>query len=155
MKKAMLYISIVMSVIYAAAVCLVIVFQKAIGGSMIGGMSGEIPFVVPGFSLFICAVTVIVSIVFNVLLQRTADDERTVMETAALIVFSLLIVLMPWITGLGNILQSNYYARIIGVNGLAAYNIVAQGIAACNPLLIFSMLLQVIYGGISLGGKGH
>lgn len=101
MKKAMLYISIVMSVIYAAAVCLVIVFQKAIGGSMIGGMSGEIPFVVPGFSLFICAVTVIVSIVFNVLLQRTADDERTVMETAALIVFSLLIVLMPWITGLG------------------------------------------------------
>ena len=138
MKKAMLYISIVMSVIYAAAVCLVIVFQKAIGGSMIGGMSGEIPFVVPGFSLFICA-----------------DDERTVMETAALIVFSVLIVLMPWITGLGNILQSNYYARIIGVNGLAAYNIVAQGIAACNPLLIFSMLLQVIYGGISLGGKGR
>lgn len=155
MKKAMLYISIVMSVIYAAAVCLVIVFQKAIGGSMIRGMSGEIPFVVPGFSLFICAVTVIVSIVFNVLLQRTADDERTVMETAALIVFSVLIVLMPWITGLGNILQSNYYARIVGTNGLAAYNIVAQGIAACNPLLIFSMLLQVIYGGISLGGKGR
>ena len=119
MKKAMLYISIVMSVIYAAAVCLVIVFQKAIGGSMIGGMSGEFP-----------------------------------LEGGPIVV-SLLIVLMPWITGLGNILQSNYYARIIGVNGLAAYNIVAQGIAACNPLLIFSMLLQVIYGGISLGGKGR
>lgn len=152
MKKTILHISLIMSIIYAAAVCLAVVLQKAFMKGQ-GIMEEGMPFIVPSAEMLACAVMTAVSVIFYVLLLRVWDDMRTHMETTALVVHSILIVLMPWIFNLGAVIQFRYYAYSIGVNGVTAYSVVSRMIAGCNPLLVFSMLLQVIYAGITLGGK--
>lgn len=156
MKKAMLYISIIMSVVYAVAVGFVIALQGSVRKAQ-GFIYDyeEAPFMLPVPVLFICIVMIAAVIVFAVLLLRANDNMRVHMETAAVIVLSVLIVLMPWIFHLAMVIQVWYYSYTVGAMGVVAYNMLQRGIAACNPLLVFAMLLQVIYTGISLGKKGH
>lgn len=156
MKRAMLYISLIMSVVYAVAVGFVIALQGPIRKAQ-GFIYDyeEAPFMLPVPVLFICIVMIAAAIVFAVLLLRADYNMRVHMETAAVIVFSVLIVLMPWIFNLVMVMQVRYYSYTVGAMGVAAYSVLQQGIAACNPLLVFAMLLQVIYAGISLGKKGH
>lgn len=155
MKKAMLYISLIMSVIYAVAVILVIALQESIMNAW--GISGEseVPFMIPVTNLFICIVMIAATIVFNILLQRAVDDIRTNIETVVMVVFSILIVLMPWISSLTMAMQVRYYSYTAGAMAIAACSVLQQGIAGCNPILVFSMLLQIIHAGISLGKKGR
>lgn len=130
MKKAMLYISL-----YAEV---------------------KAPFILPVAGLFVCIVMLAAVIVFAVLLLRADDNNMQAhMETAAVVVFAVLIVLMPWIFALLSVIQVQYYSNTAGAMGVAAYSVLQQGIAACNPILVFSMLLQIIYAGISLGRKGR
>ncbi len=154
MKKAMLYISLIMSVIYAVAVGLVIALQEPIRNAQ--GILAEAPFMLPVPGLFVCIVMLAAVIVFAVLLLRADDNNmRAHMETAAVVVFSVLIVLMPWIFALVSVMQVRYYSYTAGAMGVAAYGVLQQGIATCNPFLVFAMLLQIIYAGISLGKKGR
>ena len=153
MKKAMLYISLIMSVIYAVAVGLVIALQEPLRNRQ--GIQAEVPFIIPVPGLFVCVVMIAAAVVFDILLLRAVDDMRTHIETAAVVVFSVLIVIMPWIFNLVMAIQMYFYAYSVGAVGVAAYNLLQLGMAACNPVLIFAMLLQVIYAGISLGKKGR
>ncbi len=155
MKKAMLYISLIMSVIYAVAVGLVIVLQEPIRNAQGIFWESEVPFMIPVPNLFICIVMIAAAIVFDILLQRAVDDIRANIETVAVVVFSILIVLMPWISNLTMAMQVRYYSYTAGAMEVAACSILQQGIAACNPILAFSMLLQIIHAGISLGRKGR
>lgn len=155
MKKAMLYISLIMSAVYAVAVCLVVALQETIRSA--AGMSEEMEmdFLIPVWDLFICLIVLVAAIAFGVLLLRAAERMQMNVETAAVIVLSILIVLMPWIFGLGYVVQFRYYGYSIGAYGAAAYSLIHQGITGCNPLLVFAMLLQIIHAGISLGKKGR
>lgn len=153
MKKAMLYISLIMSGIYAVAVCFVIALQELLRNAQ--GFKEQVPFIIPVPSVFLTIIMVMMVVVFDILLLRSADDMRTHIETAAVVVLSVFMVFMPWIFNLGMIIQVRYYAYSIGAMGVAAYNLLHQGITACNPILVFSMLLQIVYAGISLGRKGR
>lgn len=156
MKKAMLYISLIMSAIYAVAVSLVIALQAPIRNAQGFYAEAEAPFIIPVPGLFVCIVMLAAVIVFDVLLLREDDNNmRAHMETTVVAMFSVLIVLMPWIFGLVSVIQVRYYSYTVGAMGVAAYGVLQQGIAACNPVLVFAMLLQVIYAGISLGKKGR
>lgn len=155
MKKPMLYLSLAISVIYALAVCLVVVFQKALIRGL-GDFRAEVPFMVPMADLCSCMIMAVLAVVLNLLLLRAADDMRTNMEMAALVVFSVLIIFMPWISNLGQAIQFRYYAYLFSAEAAAAYSLIHIGIVAgCNPFLVFAMLLQIIYAGISLGRKGR
>lgn len=155
MKKAMLYISLIMSVVYAVTVGLVIALQEPIRNAQ--GIYGEseVPFMIPVPNIFICIVMIAAAIVFNILLQRAVDDIRTNIETVVVIVFSVLIVLMPWIFNLAMVMQVRYYSLTAGAMEVAACSVLQQGITACNPFLVLAMLLQIIHAGISLGKKGR
>lgn len=155
MKKPILYISLAMSAIYAVAVCLCVVFQKALISGL-GGFRAEVDFMIPVADLCSCVIMVVLAVALNLLLLRAADDMRMNMEMAALIVFSILIIFMPWIFSLEQAMQFRYYAYLSGAEVAAAYSVIHMGIATgCNPLLVFSMLLQTIHAGISLGRKGR
>ena len=155
LKKVMLYLSLIMAVVYATAVCLVIVLQEPIRNAQGLNGEGEFPFIIPVPMLIICIVMTAAVVIFNILLMRAAEDMRSNMETAAMIVLSVFIVLMSWIFNLGILIQLPYYMYSVGAMGVAAYNVLQQGITACNPVLVFSMLLQVVHAGISLGRKGR
>lgn len=153
MKKIMLYISLIMVGIYAAAICFVILGQDFIKGMYFNDMSTT--FIVPTGELFIYLIGALVTIAFNILLQRAIGDLRTNVENTAIIAFSLWIILCPWILGVICSYQNMIYARFDGVSALAGYSAVHNALMNCTSVLNFAMLLLIIFSAISLGSKNE
>lgn len=154
MKKVMLYLSLVMSVIYAVAVVLMIVLQDAVRKAS-GWNVEETTFLLPVTDIVVCIVTLVITAAFSIILLKKGKDVQANMETAVMILFSIFIVFLPWIGNLLFIPQWNYYVYSMGADGVAAYNVLHSSITGCSPLLVFAMLLLIIHAGISLGRKGR
>ncbi len=153
MKKAMLYGSIVMTVIYAVALFIVIAFQKMFQSAY--GGSESLPFVLPMTDIVIKGIGILVVLGMAVLLLKFSERGEVQGEIPVIVINILWLTCGNWVAMVINMMNNMRYARLSGADTLASYSVLHMLMNSCGPLLIFAQLLLLLYAGISLGRKEY
>lgn len=154
MKKTVLYISMVMICIYAIAIGFVILGQNFIKEAMgITDISGV--FILPAGELLIYLIGTLITILFNILLQKTMEKIQTSMENAVIIISTIWLIICPWILEVLRVFQSMRYSVLGGDSAVADYAVVHNALANCTSILSCAMILLIIFAAISVGSKNE
>lgn len=151
MKKAMLYGSMVMSVVYALALAVVITFQDVF--RPVYGASG-LPFVLPVSDIVRETIVILAVLCMAVFLLKFSENGNIRGEIPVIVINILWLTCGSWVTAVMNVMDNMRYAAA-GAEMMASYAMMRLIMGNCRPFLVFAQLLLILYAGISLGRKTY
>lgn len=152
MKKTLLHISMLLDFLYILLLLVIVLFQDALK-PMFGITEKEnMVFIFPGLFVVEGVVFAVIILVLALPFVTERVDENTSLEMIVLVICTIILAFRDQLLQITTTLERATYT-IEEWDGIYNYSIVSGIAELVQPIWVVSMVLLMIYAGISMGRK--